>query len=167
MISMNHQRQTASSFGVTVPPVSASGCKVKHILAPTDLTEASARAVEYALCLADQLDAELTLFHVWDVPGRVGGASSALDYDRLGRDRELAEQAFYNLYQQTRSRHLATDCFFLAGDPCALVLSAAKTLSIDLIVIASHHRSWLSDLIGRSDIERIARSASCALLTVR
>jgi nucleotide-binding universal stress UspA family protein len=115
----------------------------------------------------EQLDAKLTLFHVWDVPERVGGASGALDFDRLRKDRERAEEAFYNLYQQTRSRHLATDCFFLAGDPCALVVSAAKTLSIDLIVFGRHHRSWLSELIGRSDTERIARSADCPLLIVR
>ena len=90
-----------------------------------------------------------------------------MDFDRLRKDRERAEQAFYNLYQQTRSRYLATDSFFLAGDPCALVVSAAKTLSIDVIVMATHHRSWLSELIGRSDIERIARSADCPLLIVR
>jgi nucleotide-binding universal stress UspA family protein len=112
--------------------------------------------------LAEQLDAKLTLFHVWDVLEQVGGASGALDFDRLRNDRERAEQAFYNLYQQTRSRHLATDCFFLAGDNFALVLSAAKTLSI-----GRHHRSWLSELIGRSDTERIARSAGCPLLIVR
>ena len=123
--------------------------------------------MKYALCLAEQLEAKLTLFHVWDVPEQVGGTLGALDFERLRKDRDQAEQAFYNLYQQTRSRHLATDCFFLAGDPCALVLSAAKTLSIDLIVMATHHRSWLSELIGRSDIDRIARSVDCPLLIVR
>jgi nucleotide-binding universal stress UspA family protein len=167
MVSINHQRHAYSSSSLTVPPASASRSRVKHILAPTDLREASESSVEYALCLAEQLEAKLTLFHVWDVPEQVGGASGALDFDRLRKDRERAEQAFYNLYQQTRSRHLATDCFFLAGDPCALVLSAVKTLPIDLIVMARHHRSWLSELIGRSDIDRIARSTDCPLLIVR
>jgi nucleotide-binding universal stress UspA family protein len=167
MVSINHQTHANSSSSPTVHPASASRSRVKHILAPTDLREASESSVKYALCLAEQLDAKLTLFHVWDVPEQVGGASGALDFDRLRKDREQAEVAFYNLYQQTRSRHLATDCFFLAGDPCALVLSAAKTLSIDLIVMGRHHRSWVSELIGRSDTERIARSADCPLLIVR
>ena len=61
---------------MTAPPVCAASGKVRRILAPTDLTSASARSVEYALCLAEQLDAKLTLFHVWDIPGRVSGASS-------------------------------------------------------------------------------------------
>ena len=151
MVSINYQTHANSSSSPTVHPVSASRSRVKHILAPTDLREASESAVKYALCLAEQLDVKLTLFHVWDVPEQVGGASGALGCDRLRKDRERAEEAFYNLYQQTRSRHLATDCFFLAGDPCALVVSAAKTLSIDLIVMGRHHRSWLSELIGRND----------------
>jgi nucleotide-binding universal stress UspA family protein len=163
MVSINQQRRSS----VTVPPASASRSRVKHILAPTDLREASESALEYALYLAEQLEAKLTLFHVWDVPEQVGGAWGALDFERLRKDRERAEQAFYNLYQQTRSRHSATDCFFLTGDPCALVLSATKTPSIDLIVMPRHHRSWLSELIDRSDIERIARSADCPLLIVR
>jgi len=167
MVSINHQRQVTSSSSPTFPPAPGSRSRIKRILASTDLREASESSVEYALCLAEPLEAKLTLFHVWDVPEQVGGASGALDFDRLRKDRERAEQAFYNLYLQTRSRHLAPDCFFLAGDPCALVLSAAKTLSIDLIVMARHHRSRLSELIGRSDTERIARSACCPLLIVR
>jgi hypothetical protein len=107
MVSINHQTHANSSSSPTVHPASASRSRVKHILAPTDLGEASESSVKYALC------------------------------------------------------------FFLAGDPCALVVSAAKTLSIDLIVMVRHHRSWLSELIGRSDTERIARSADCPLLIVR
>jgi nucleotide-binding universal stress UspA family protein len=167
MFYTNRRDRAISSSGPTFFPTSGSRHRVKHILTPTDLREASESAVRYALCLAEQLEAKLTLFHVWDVPEQVGGALGALDFERLRKDRDQAEQAFYNLYQQTRSRHLATDCFFLAGDPCALVLSAAKTLSIDLIVMARHHRSWLSELIGRNDIDRIAGSAECPLLIVR
>jgi nucleotide-binding universal stress UspA family protein len=167
MFYTNCRDRAISSSGPSLSPTSGSRYRVKHILAPTDLKDPSEPSVECALYFAKQFEAKLTLFHVWDVSERVGGASGALDFDRVRKDRDHAEQAFYNLYHRTRSRHFATDRFFLAGDPCALVLSAAKTLSIDLIVMARHHRSWVSGLIGRSDIDRIARSVDCPLLMVR
>jgi nucleotide-binding universal stress UspA family protein len=139
---------------------------VRHILAPTDLKQASQQAIEHALRLARRFGAKLTLFHVWDIPERVGATSGMLDFELMRKDRDRAEQAFHNLHNRIRAQHLATDCFFLAGDPCALIVSAAKSLPTDLIVISTYHRSWLSELIGRSDTERIIRNAGCPVLVV-
>jgi nucleotide-binding universal stress UspA family protein len=94
MVSINHQMHANASSSQTVHLASASPSRVKHILAPTDLREASESAVKYALCLAERLEAKLTLFHVWDVPEQVGGALGALDFERLRKDRDQAEQAF-------------------------------------------------------------------------
>jgi nucleotide-binding universal stress UspA family protein len=139
---------------------------VKHILAPTDLRKESRDSIEYALWLARQFGARLTLFHVWDMPERGGGVLGVLDPDYIKQDRDRAEETFHNLHRQIRALHSATDCCFLIGDPCTLILSAARGFAADLIVISSHHYSWLSRLIEGSDAQRIVRQAGCPVLVV-
>jgi hypothetical protein len=46
MVSINHQTHANSSSSPTVHPASASRSRVKHILAPTDLGEASPQLAE-------------------------------------------------------------------------------------------------------------------------
>ena len=166
MTATNHEERVNSGQRSARLPISAPHPGIRHILAPTDLTEPSAPSVEYALWLAREFDAKLTLFHVWDIPERVGVTPGMASLEHMREDRDRAEEAFYNLNQRIRARHLATDSFFLAGDPCALIVSAAKSLSADLIVISAHHYSWLSRLIGRSDAERVMRSAGCPVLVI-
>jgi nucleotide-binding universal stress UspA family protein len=146
--------------------LSAPRVAVKHILVPTDLRKESRNSIEYALWLARQFGARLTLLHVWDMPERIGGVPGALDPDYIKQDRYRAEAAFHNLHRQIRALYSATDCCFLIGDPCTLILSAARGFAADLIVISTRHYSWLSRLIGGSDAQRIVRQAGCPVLVV-
>jgi nucleotide-binding universal stress UspA family protein len=163
MTSTNHERM---NFDWPSMSLSAPRVAVKHILAPTDLRKESGDSIEYALWLARQFGARLTLFHVWDMPERIGGVLGALDPDYIKQDRYRAEETFHNLHRQIRALHSATDCCFLIGDPCSLILSAARGFAADLIVISTHHYSWLSRLIEGNDAQRIVRQAGCPVLVV-
>ena len=47
----------------------ASVLRVSHILAPTDLSRESRKAVNYAMRLAQRFCAKLTLLHLFEMPG--------------------------------------------------------------------------------------------------
>jgi len=57
---------------------------IRHILAPTDFSEHSTRAVTYASELAQKVNAKLSLLHVIEVP--VYAIEVALPLEDLERD---------------------------------------------------------------------------------
>ena len=149
------------------------GRPVKHILAPTDLTDHSRQSVACALCLARGFGANLTLLHVW--PGQPSaeppfsplyagqlqlGFRNALEKSRL------AEQALRAVRDRIRKHHSATDDCFLLGDPNPLILTLAKDLDADLLVISAHHYDWLGRLLDGYKSDTIIRDAPCPVFVV-
>ncbi len=137
---------------------------VKRILAPTDFSEYSAGALDYACSLADLFDAELHLLHVLELhasstPVFAGG----LALNPLVREsREAAEKALLQV-ASGRKAVRAT----VIGPPFLEILRYANDNAIDLIVMGTHGRSGLAHVLVGSVAERVVRKASCPVLTVR
>ena len=128
----------------------ASGV-VRRIAVPTDFSEASDRAVEYAAALARRVGASVYLMHV------------------------LRDQSHYHL---ARARLAALADRLTAGvpritlevrdgAPAESIAEGAVHYGADLIVMATHARSGLSHLLSGSVAERLIRIASCPVLVLR
>jgi nucleotide-binding universal stress UspA family protein len=142
---------------------------IQRILAPTDFSEPSAQGLRSALELAEAFGAKLLLLHVVEpppypvegiVPSRVG--ATLLD--------DLERQAANDLAQmlpEARGSRVEVTRSVVVGIPYRKIVEVAETEKSDLIVMTTHGRTGLSHLVMGSVAEKVVRTASCPVLTVR
>ena len=112
------------------------GAQVGRILAPVDLTGATARQVKVARGLAEALGVPLLLAHVIE-PVRVGGRPDALlpsvNVERRGRADDAMRQLLEPLPPRIRPEGLT-----LFGDPAEEIAKLAQDRQAGLIVMGLH-----------------------------
>ena len=164
----------ANDAAVVEPSESGSAGVVpryERILQPVDLADPMFTAIDYAKDFAERSGAVLYLLHVVptdephllrDVyePWEGGGAN--IDFARQVAHRNLEKIAAERLDGPGRHRLLVA-----VGDPAEEIVRAAGTLSVDLIVLATHGRSGMRHLLLGSVAEKVVRRARCPVLTVR
>ena len=109
--------------------------RIRHILAQTDFSDGSLRAVNHAMGLAKRCQAQLTLLHVFnnlETPAR-GTKPAESGQKRQNMDR--AKLRLLELYNVIRAQYPNTDIQFRAGDSQTVVPVIATLLGIDLVVI--------------------------------
>ncbi len=142
--------------------------RLKKILVPTDFSETSKKAVQYALRFAEQFDCEIGLLYVVEPATPVVGAPLAVEVSTDEEEFSIAEKDLAALAAelQTDSLH-SVRSFLRVGHAPNEITKAAKELDVDLIIIATHgYTSWQHLCIG-STAERVVRTAPCPVLVVR
>jgi universal stress protein A len=128
---------------------------IRHILAPTDLSERSREALNYAIGLAQHLQSKLTILHAYgDADSDPNSVSQA----------QLAVGRLSSVWEDIRSRDIVCDTIFQWGQPNRLILAAAEEFKADLIVLATNDYHWPQHLFLGSDAESILRQAPCPVL---
>jgi nucleotide-binding universal stress UspA family protein len=144
---------------------------IKKILVPTDFSLGAELAMEQALELARVLGAQVTLFHTYELP--VPAIESDGDWtDELSRRAEAAAQlGLDGALAQARRRWGGPEGALVATlgiGPAALrIVDEVQRGSYDLIVMGTHGRTGLKHAFLGSIAERVVRTASCPVLTVR
>jgi nucleotide-binding universal stress UspA family protein len=141
----------------------------RHILAPTDFSEYSKKAVASALELAQKFGAKLTILHVVELPpypveGYVPPSLSATFLDDMER------QATVDLAQvvpEAEAAKVDVARLVAVGTPYRKIVETAEADHVDLIVMATAGRTGFSHLVLGSIAERVVRTASCPVLTMR
>ena len=137
----------------------------KHILVPTDGSAASAAAVEAAVDLARDTGARLDGLHVMPlrpqfshilgvlaVPG-----NEAMAREYLGYIERRAAQAGIPVSVLTRT----------SDTPSAAIVTAARDLQCDLIVMGSHGRTGARALLLGSQTQAVLAHSAIPVLVVR
>jgi universal stress protein A len=145
---------------------------VRRILVPSDFSEPSHAALDYAAELARRFDASIDVLHVWEVPLFMPPASPpdvGVDSTSLIEIlRKNAEDALARFVAAANERGIAVhDSFAELGPPAHTITEFARTHEYDLIVIGTHGRTGLSHALIGSIAERVVRHASCPVLAVR
>jgi nucleotide-binding universal stress UspA family protein len=141
---------------------------LKKILVPTDFSETSKKAVQYALRFAEQFGCDIALIYVVEPATPMAGAPLAVevftDEDEFSMaEKDLAELAAES---QANSGHSVTSMVRVGHAPNEIT-KAARELDVDLIIISTHgYTSWRHLCIG-STSERVVRTAPCPVLVVR
>jgi nucleotide-binding universal stress UspA family protein len=129
---------------------------MKKILVPTDFSENANNAFYYALSLAAEIEASITLLHVVEMELEVLDVPlpSASGYQARKDAAELAIKAQVDLacglnssWREVIDR---TDTQVVIGNPVANIKSNADALNVDLIVMGARgkHKSALTKLLG-------------------
>lgn len=149
--------------------------KLTRILVPTDFSEPALKAVHYAVRLAGQFGASLTLLHVFEVPiyaqnypGYPGFNLPGEDIHRIYDEAQSQAQARLNvLHEQLQPTELVIEHVLRIGTAYTHIIEAAADTKADLIVIATHGYTGLKHLFLGGTAERVVRHAPCPVLVVR
>lgn len=141
----------------------------KHILCPTDLSDASRPALAYAAAFTVWYGAKLSLLHVVptfdavQVPPGTLGESVQVVYPSTREEVVAAMQR-----QADATGAAAASPYLLAesGDSVGTIVDQALTIPSDLIVLGTHGRSGFNRLLHGSVTEQVLHRASCPVLTV-
>ncbi len=140
----------------------------KTIICPTDFSEASYRALEYALRFARLSNGTLVIPHILHEP--ISNEFQFEDQEVAVPFEDVSKQAADNL-EVLRQEKLESypHCVLLVeeGDPTSEILNIAQRYKADMIVIATHGRSGIQHLLMGSVAEKIIRHAPCPAFVVR
>ena len=136
----------------------------EHILVPTDFSEVSLRALEYAKTIAKQGDSELLLVHVNPPVNLITPPEAAwVNASELqGLEEEQLEQSGGAL----RSEGYRARALSLTGPLYKELLSAIERNKVDLIVLGTHGKKGLARLLLGSDAEAVLRHAHCPVISI-
>lgn len=143
---------------------------LKSILVATDFGEASGAALAYGRELARTFGATLHVLHVADdVYVRLGGDAYMAVLPELQRDLEVAAQKQLDelLIDNDPVPLPVKTAVITSSATAAAIVQYAHDLDIALIVVGTHGRGAMAHLLMGSVAERVVRSASCPVLTVR
>jgi universal stress protein E len=129
-----------------------------QILAATDFSTRSNRAVRQAGLLAQPSNAQLHIVHVVDDDQR----EELVRVEKREAERVLAEQ----IESMPELQSIQARPMVVTGDPFDGILRAGAEIQADLIVMGSHRKQLLLDIFIGTTIERVIRKGSFPVLMV-
>ena len=141
--------------------------QIRSILVPIDFSKPSEKALDYAVSLAKQFGAKLTLLNVVEPVATPDFAY----YPLLMENDKVVAETKRRLEQVPIKAGVASELvekiLVRNGKPHWEITNAAQTLKVDLIVISTHGYSGLAHVFMGSTAERVVRHAECPVLVVR
>ena len=140
----------------------------RHILAPTDFSSASKKALAYAVGFAATFDAKVTLIHVIEpmvLPPEYGYLPPYSPEDEARQVEAVRKQLLDIAAGWNGVRR--SEVMVRVGNPSHEIVGAVSELEVDLLVITTHGRTGLRHMLMGSVAEKIVRHATCPVLVVR
>ena len=143
-----------------------------HILVTSDLSEDSVRAMDLAAYENIVEGTQVTLLNVvedWEVPAHI--YHYIPDPDTLEQYRKdllkMAEEELEKLGKRGLEKADVTCKAILSSQPVAQeIADYARTNNCDLIVISSHGRGTLGDIVMGSVVQKVIRLAPCPVMVI-
>jgi nucleotide-binding universal stress UspA family protein len=147
-----------------------------RILCPIDFSDSSLHALNYAMSLAQEADARLTLLHVmvYDL-----AAEAPEMYDTAIADRRLtvtdyrtrceqyAKDRLQAVVPDTVRAYCTVETMLATGRPYREILRVAAEQQADLIVMGVQGRGAADLMLFGSTTQHVVRQATCPVLTLR
>jgi nucleotide-binding universal stress UspA family protein len=160
---------------LTVPPsvgepTGDAVTMLKRILCPMDFSDSSLKALEYALSLAKEADAELLLIHVieglaevthWQQPTN----PSIVEYLQLSERNALAR--LREVVPKNASTWSTPKEILMTGKPYEEILRVARDEHVHLIVMGVYGRNPIDLMFFGSTTNHVVRAATCPVLTLK
>jgi nucleotide-binding universal stress UspA family protein len=147
---------------------------LKKIICPVDFSEPSDAALKSAVELAEHFSAEIILFHAINEIDPTPSPSYTLTHHLMdqipqimGQMTENAHKAMQDLIKNYVKKQIPADHRVVIGDPAKSIVKLAENEQADLIVIATHGRSGIKGMFFGSVAEKVVRSATCPVLTMK
>jgi nucleotide-binding universal stress UspA family protein len=168
--------RTAVCPVLTVPRAVGNATPVafRRIVCAVDFSDCSMAALEHAMSLAQEANAQLTVVHVIELPPDIprevhetvlAGPRNFAEYIALAEEEGRARLADA---VPTRVRaSIAVDTVLAAGKPYREILRVASEHGADLLVVGVHGRGAIDRLFFGSTTQHLVRQAACPVLTIK
>jgi len=142
---------------------------IRHILAPTDFSDCSKKAISDAFELAQTFGAKLSLLHAVELPPDPieEFAPPTVGADLLSDLEQQASAELARVLPDAQEAKIEVTRAVAIGSPSQKIVETAEAEHVDLIVMATHGRTGLSHLLIGSIAEHVVRTAPCPVLTIR
>jgi len=140
-----------------------------RILYPTDFSDVSMKALNYVKRLKDAGAREVTVLHVIDERTLVvPDVFSGIDFMAVENElRKIADEECNKIVAQLREKGLNAKFKVEKGIPFLEILKAAREEDVSLIVIGSHGKSNVEEMLLGSVSEKVIRKAVRPVLVVK
>ncbi len=143
---------------------------IDHIVAATDFSGTSLRAVELAGRLAERFGARLSLLHVFD-PESPTVQRAPVGAGRIDALRHLERAVEDSLAESRREKLEALEEVHIEAlahiSPMAALCDYSSAHQANLVITGTHGRTGLAHFLIGSVAETVARHAPCRVLVVR
>ena len=145
-----------------------SPLQIKSILVPVDFSPPSKKALDYAVEVARQFKAKLTLLHVIEP---VAMPDFAMSFPLAMENDELMAMAKEQMERAVKAgrvpRGIVERILVRFGRSFPEIAEASRTLKVDLIILSTHGYTGLKHALLGSTTERVVRHAPCPVLVVK
>ncbi len=147
--------------------------RMKNIVVPTDFSEFSRLALDYAITIAQTFKATIFLIHVTpekelDSIRQISPYLEPGKIEELLKGRESEDRKQLNEFIPPEKKEgIKTEAIHRVGTPFLEIIKVAKEKEADLIVMATHGRSGLSHILFGSVAEKVVRKSTCPVLSIR
>lgn len=153
-------------------PATPVGPLFKRILCAVDFSDCSMRALDYAVSMAQEADACLTVLHVFDLEGAMSDRwRDQLTPPSLRKELETLENERRDRLARTIPASVGTFCdvetVMTSGTAYREILRTAGEKHSELIVMGVHGRNAADMLFFGSTTNHVVRQAPCPVLTIR
>jgi nucleotide-binding universal stress UspA family protein len=150
---------------------------VKKVLIALDYNPTAQKVAEAGFSMAKAMNAEITLLHVIsdqvyyssEEYSPIMGFNGFLDTDQIQQTNiDFLKKAALHFLEKTR-QHLGDKTIKTMigeGDYADSILKSAKGVKADIIVIGSHSRKWLENILIGSVTEKVLHNTSLPLFIV-
>jgi len=140
-----------------------------RILYPTDFSDVSMKALNYVKRLKDAGAKEVTVLHVIDERTLVvPDVFSGIDFMAVENElRKIADEECNKIVEQLRETGLNAKFKIEKGIPFLEILKTAREEDVSLIVIGSHGKSNVEEMLLGSVSEKVIRKAVRPVLVVK
>ena len=135
---------------------------MKNILVATDFGDTSQEALLFAQPIARAFDATIHVLHVVPSPDPFW-SGAGVDWNTV-QDRWM-QDAKRHLEELTSTRYRTR--VTRVGEPYIEILDYANQHQIELIVLGTHGRGPVGEMLIGSVADRVIRTAPCPVVTVR
>ena len=144
--------------------------KLQNILCPTDFSELSIGALNYAGLLAEKFGASLHVLHVVDQAYQYWmamGPESIPVGPSVDEMMGTAKKQMEEFVGEHVPKSLKATTEITSGRPFLEIIRLAKEKKVDLIVIGTHGRGALRQMLLGSVADKVVHKAQCPVLSVR
>lgn len=137
-----------------------------HVLVPMDHSPLARRALEHALEVHPS--AAITVLHVVDYVEESYGAELLVGPEELeSRAEERTEALFEAARKLAAEAGTTVSTVSRFGDPARTIVEYAETTDVDLVVIGSHGRSFISRILLGDTADAVVHRAPVPVTVVR
>jgi nucleotide-binding universal stress UspA family protein len=141
---------------------------LRRILVPHDFSPHADAALDLAIELAGPSKARIRLMHLFQIPMEMlSPYEIPMPPALVEKVRTAASERLEAALSRVRAAGLEGDSEVDSGRAAEMIVERAAALGVDLIAMGTRGHSGLKHLLLGSVAERVLRTATCPVLTVR